>query len=350
MQYQTKCMMKKLKLFVSRQSSLRRTLLVAGLLIGCVGVAFVSLQQSLQNAQARSATPQRFSQARSVSLTVSSHRDHQTVTYTLTVHTGVHGATIRPGIPITFTDSIPAGLSQIRAKGSHWNTKVSSKVGPSLVTGTYKGSYPIGPGATLPAVIIEGTINHYASNVLTNSASVSVPGNTDLAHSKAVVSDNIKPALSSLSLPNSNNKNSICSNSCSLNHNNTCAKICNQQVSDACTSQCDSSQSSSDACTSQCDSSQSSSDACTNQCDSPQSTSNACTNQCAQIDTHTSVREQVHISVYENSCECSQQNTDKSGADTPSNVTSNRKIDPNGNRPTTPFPALPNTGSDPNYL
>ena len=329
MQYQTKwmMMMKMLQFFASRQSSLRRTLLVAGLLIGCLGVAFVSLQQSLLNVQA---TPQHSGQARSVSLTASSYIDHQTVTYTLVVHTGVHGATIRPGIPITFTDSIPVGLSEIRAKGSHWNTKVSSKVGPSLVTGTYEGSYPIGPGATLPTVIIEGTINHSASSVLTNSASVSVPGNTDQVDSKVVVSDNINPALSSLSLLNSSNKNSICGNSCNFNHNNTCVKSCNQQVSDACTSQCESSQSTSDACT--------------NPCESSQSTSNACTNQCAQV----GVRQQVHISVESGStgisCDC-----DNSSTSTRSNVTSNRKIDPHGNRSTTPFPTLPNTGSDPNY-
>src|SRR5215469_7651424 len=107
MLYQTKWMTNMLKLFASRQSSLIRTLLVAGLLIGCLGVAFVSLQQSLPNAQARSMTPQHFGQARSVSITISSHIDHLKVTYTLFIHTAAHAATIRRGIPITFTDNIP---------------------------------------------------------------------------------------------------------------------------------------------------------------------------------------------------------------------------------------------------
>ncbi len=315
MQYQTKWMMNMLKLFASQQSSLRRTLLVASLLIGSLGIAFVSLQQSLQNAQARPATSQHSSKSRSVSITVSSHIDDQMVTYTLVVHTGAHAAVIRRGIPITFTDSIPVGLSQIRIKGSYWHTKVSSKVGPSLVTGTYEGSYPIGPGATLPAVIIEGTINHSVSNVLTNSASVDVGDNNDKMHDQTVVKDNIQPQ----SLLTSQNNSNICSDSCSQQGSNPCA--------------------------SQCGSQQSASDACASQCDSQQSARNACINQCAQTDIHTFAREQVNTSVSGNesadtSCECNQQST---------NIVTSSKQEPHGKGSTIPFPTLPNTGSDPNY-
>jgi hypothetical protein len=308
MQYQTKWMTNILKLLASRQSSLIRTLLVVGLLIGCLGIALVGLQQSLLNAQARPATPQQFGQARSVSITVSSHINQQTVTYTLTVHTGTHAGTIRRGIPITFTDSIPVGLSHISAKGNLWDTKVNSKIGPSLVTGTYKGSYPIGPGVTLPAVIIQGTINHHASNVLTNSASVNVWGNTD-KHSKAIVSDNIQPTLSSQPFLNSNDNSSICDISCDISDKNACNKQCSPQVS------------------------------------------HDCNNQCAQASVHTSIQEKVHISVQESesidtSCGCSQQSTDGSGTSTSN---SNGKYDTSDKGSTSPFPALPNTGSDPNY-
>lgn len=325
MQYQTKWMTNMLKLFASRQSSLIRTLLVTGLLIGCLGVAFVSLQQSLLNAQARPATPQNFGQGRSVSITVSSHIDQLTVTYTLTVHTKAHTGTIHQGIPIMFTDSIPAGLSHIIAKGDLWNTKVTSKISPSMIIGTYKGSYPIDPGTTLPAVIIQGTINHHVSNLLTNSASVNVWGNTDKTHNKAVISDNIQPILSSpLSINNSDNSGSCdknCHNSdnsgscdsssCHSNANNVCDNSCNQQVS------------------------------------------NACGNQCTQSKVHTSIQEKVHISVQESesvdaSCECSQQNTDDNSVSLSNNVTSIGKKDPSGKGSITPFPAMPNTGSDPN--
>ncbi len=316
-----------LKLFASQQFLLRRTVLVAGLLIGSLGIAFVSLQQSLQNAQARPATSQHSSKSRSVSITVSSHIDDQMVTYTLVVHTEEHAAIIRRGIPITFTDSIPVGLSQIRIKGSHWHTKVSSKVGPSLVTGTYQGSYPIGPGATLPAVIIEGTINHSVSNVLTNSASVDVGDNNDKMHDQTVVRDNIKPQ----SLLTGQNNSNICSSNCASNSSNICSDSCNQQGSNPCASQCGSQQSANDACASQCD--------------SQQSARNACINQCAQTDIHTFAREQVNTSVSGNesadtSCECDQQST---------NIVTSSKQDPHGKGSTTPFPTLPNTGSDPNY-
>lgn len=322
MQYQTKWMTNMLKLFASRRSSIIRTLSVAGLIIGSLGIAFISLQRSLLNAQAQPATLQHSGQARSVSIGVSSHIDRQTVAYTVVVRTAAHTSAIHSDIPITFTDNIPAGLSNISTTGDHWDLKVSSKVSPSSVTGTYKGSYPIEPGVSLPAVVIKGSINKHASNVLTNSASVNVWGNTDKTHNKAVVSDNIQATLSSLI---SNDSSSNCDSSCNINDNNSCDNSCNQPLSNACDNECSDSQSTSDACD--------------NQCATQQSTSDACDNQCAQTSTHGSVEAKVHITVQESQSET--ESVDTSQQNTVSN-------DPLGKGSTTPLPAMPNTGSNPN--
>src|SRR5260370_32662833 len=195
MQHQTKWVRNMLKPFSSGLSSIICTCLLAGLVLGSLGIAIASLRLSEVNA---TGTVKHVSQAPAVSITILSHRDQLTVTYTLTIRDEAHAGTIRKGIPITFKDIISPGLSNVRAKGDHWDTKVNLNVRPSSVTGTYKGNYPVTPGATLAAVIISGTITRNASNVLTNSASVNVPGNTDKTHSKAVIHDNIGPILSSL--------------------------------------------------------------------------------------------------------------------------------------------------------
>jgi len=237
-----------------------------------------------------------------MSITILSHIDRLTVTYTLTIRNEAHTGTICKGTPITFTDTIPQGLSNVRAKGDHWDIKVRPNVRPPVVTGTYKGCYPVTSGATLSAVTITGTITRNASNVLTNSASVNISGNTDKVHSKQVVHDNIGRILSSLPPLNKNNSNGSCHSSCGDQGSNTCDNECDQQSA------------------------------------------------------HTSVKEKVYISVQQSvdtSCGCSQQSTsDSSGSkptddskptDTP--TPSQGKDSPSGKG--SAFPALPNTGSDP---
>src|SRR2546421_12209537 len=105
MRYQTKWVSNMLKLFSSRLSSLIGTCLLAGLVLGSRGVAIASLH--LSQADARG-TSQYVGQAPAMSITISSHIDKLTVTYTLTMRNEAHG-TICKGTPITFTDTIPQG-------------------------------------------------------------------------------------------------------------------------------------------------------------------------------------------------------------------------------------------------
>ncbi len=299
MRYQTKWVRNMLKLFSSRLCSLIGTCWLAGLVLGSLGVAIASLHLPQANARG---TSQHVGQAPAMSIKILSHIDRLTVTYTLTIRNEVHTGTICKGIPIMFTDTIPQGLSNVRAKGDHWDIKVRPNVRPPVVTGTYKGCYPVTSGATLSPVTITGTITRNASNVLTNSASVNVPGNTDKVHSKQVVHDNIGRILSSPPPLNKDNSNGSCNSSCDDQGSNTCDNECDQQS------------------------------------------------------VHTSVKEKVYISVHQSvdtSCGCSQQSTSDSsdskltGDSKPTDATSQGKHDPSGKG--SAFPALPNTGSDPGY-
>ena len=225
MQYQTKWVRNMLKLFSFRLSPLMRTLLLAGLVLGSLGVAITSLQLSQGDASAAHATSKHTSHAPNVSIKLFSHVEGNIITYTLTIRNTSHAGVVRKKTPITFTDIIPHGVKKIRAQGKYWDTKVHFKAGLSLVIGTYEGSYPIDPDTTLPPVIITGTITHAASKVLTDSASVYVSGNADQAHSNAVVSDNIASTLSSHSL---------------LDSDDACSKVCDDlSKDDACNSTCD---------------------------------------------------------------------------------------------------------------
>lgn len=315
MQYQTKWMRIMLKHFASWPSSLVRTLLVAGLLIGCLGIAFASLQQSLLNADATPAN----AKAPAVSIKISSHIDQLTVTYTLTMRSATHAGTIHSGVPITLMDILPQGLSNISANGNHWNTQVGFKYTRFVVSGTYKGNYPIAPGATLPIVTIKGTITRDANNMITNTALVNVPGNTDKAHGQAVINNNIESILDSDS--------SACDNSCSNHNNNDCDSSCSNHNNNDCNSNCNS---------------QNNSD-CDNSCDDQGN--KPCNNACDQQSVHTAVSQRIHQSV-DTSCECTEDGSVSTPI--PTNTTSNdSKHDPTGKGSISPFPALPNTGSDP---
>jgi len=366
MQYQTKWVRNMLKLFSSRPSSLIRTCLLTGLVLGSLGVAIASLQLFQVNARS---TFKHVGQAPDMSIRILSHIDQLTVTYRLTVRNEAHAGTIRKGIPIRFTDTIPLGLSNVRAKGDHWDTKVNPNVRPSSVTGTYKGSYPVTPGATLSTVIITGTITRDASNVLTNSASVNVPGNADNAHCKAVVHDNIGPVLSSLSSLNKDNSNSSCDSSCNDQTSNVCDKECSQQsvhtsfqekihisiqesVDTSC--ECDQENTSSNA-----KKSDTTSHGKSNSVQESVDTRPYSGSERASLETNTQTEASplttTPTGIESTSCECDQENTSSNAKK--SDTTSHGKSDTTpgksdttpGKRSTDPFPGLPNTGSDPNY-
>jgi uncharacterized repeat protein (TIGR01451 family) len=310
MQYQTKWVRNMLKLFSSGSSSLMRTFLLVGLMLGSLGVAIASQQLSLVNVRAAATLSKHDGYAPDVSIKIASSIDQETVTYTLTIRNAADGGIIRKRIPILFTDIIPKGLSNIRVTGDYWETQVRTTVRP-MITGRYRGNYPVPANTTLPAITITATITSDAGDMLTNSASVHVQGNRDRGHNQAVVHDNITSTSPSAPSPNSDNS------------------TCNDQTDN-----------------------------------SP----------CEQRSLHITVQRRVRISAQESIDTSDQQNTSassdtsNSSSNTSPNLSpnsspslspnlspnSNPSLSPNlspnsnpGKGSTDPFPALPNTGSSP---
>jgi len=104
-----------------------------------------------------------------------------TVTYTLQVH-NVTG-TVLAGEPVTVTDTVPHGLTHVRAKGDHWHITSSHKTGDILAT--YTGGYPIETGADLPPITVTATVTGKQGAHLHNTATVSTPRDNNPANNTA---------------------------------------------------------------------------------------------------------------------------------------------------------------------
>ncbi|MDQ2888006.1 MAG: hypothetical protein M3Y39_18185 [Chloroflexota bacterium] len=105
----------------------------------------------------------------------------QTASYTLQVTANPAAGPVVTGQPITVTDTIPSGLSNVTANGgSSWNIS-----GSSTITATYTGSYPVLPGTNLAPITISGTLTNAAAPALANSATVSTPTDGNVSNNTA---------------------------------------------------------------------------------------------------------------------------------------------------------------------
>ncbi len=81
---------------------------------------------------------------------------------------------------ITVTDALPTGYDNLVASaGSGWDVSLSSKTGPSTLTATYIGPLPVTGGTTLPTITVTGTLNALAPPVVTSTATVNTPGDSN---------------------------------------------------------------------------------------------------------------------------------------------------------------------------
>ena len=110
------------------------------------------------------------------------------VTYTLTVHNELSAGSILANQPITVTDAIPAGLSNVAATGTHWNITVTDQ----NVLATYTGAYPVLPGAVLDPITITGTLTSAAIPQIINEAVVATPKDTNESNNKASDTINVQ--------------------------------------------------------------------------------------------------------------------------------------------------------------
>jgi uncharacterized repeat protein (TIGR01451 family) len=90
------------------------------------------------------------------------------IEYVLSVSNGHAAGPVAAGNTITVSNVIPAGVTGLtaRAKKSDWNVKLASKTGPTILTATYVGSYPVLAGASLSPIIVHGTLGHTDSHPL----------------------------------------------------------------------------------------------------------------------------------------------------------------------------------------
>jgi uncharacterized repeat protein (TIGR01451 family) len=98
----------------------------------------------------------------------------QDVIWTLSVTNGKSAGPVLNG-PITLTDTLPAGISNIRINGSDWSIKRNG----SVMTAIYAGSYPIDPDGNLASIIVKGSVIAAGGTVLLNTATVSTPGDSN---------------------------------------------------------------------------------------------------------------------------------------------------------------------------
>ena len=99
------------------------------------------------------------------------------VTYVLVVSDLPGASSVVSPNPITVSDAIPVGESNLQADGQGWSFTYSNQSGPAIITATYTGSYPVAAGTTLPSITITATLTSDAIPSVTDTATVDTLGN-----------------------------------------------------------------------------------------------------------------------------------------------------------------------------
>ena len=120
-------------------------------------------------------------------LSIGKHAD-----ITVTINSTPSSAAITQEKAITLDEIIPAGLSNIHVIGGpDWRIILTQATSPSLIHGTYIGSYPIAPGTRLPQIVIGGTVSASAIPALITTGLITIPNNSnfydDIATDKIIV-------------------------------------------------------------------------------------------------------------------------------------------------------------------
>ncbi len=100
----------------------------------------------------------------------------QTITEILTVSVTSASTPIFPSSSIHANEVIPVGMSNVSVTGKDWSIVSTGSTSPLLISAIYVGDTPVGPGTSLPPLIITGTVNADASAVLIDAGSASISG------------------------------------------------------------------------------------------------------------------------------------------------------------------------------
>jgi uncharacterized repeat protein (TIGR01451 family) len=99
----------------------------------------------------------------------------QNFSFVLSVSNGPDSGPVFKGNSIVVTDPLPDGLSGAIATGPNWNTDITN----GILTATYAGTFPVVTGANLPPIVVSGLLVDAASPILSNTATVSTPGDSN---------------------------------------------------------------------------------------------------------------------------------------------------------------------------
>lgn len=128
----------------------------------------------------------------------------QAITYTITIVNTASAAPVLQADPITVNDIIPAGLGQVTAStqpNTAWSLTTSAVTSPTLVTAFYTGGYPIIAGSSLPPITITGVITQEAASALSNTATVSLPDDSNTENNAETVDVTVLPLTATVPVP-----------------------------------------------------------------------------------------------------------------------------------------------------
>ena len=133
------------------------------------------------------------------------HNVGDLVTYTATVTNAADAANSIPaGVPITVTDLVPLGLSNVQTNntvGSVWSFALSGLTGgssPATIVATYLPTSDVLPGTTLPPFTISGILTPDALGTFVNDATASVAGDLNLVNNVASTLISVLPIVPTL--------------------------------------------------------------------------------------------------------------------------------------------------------
>jgi uncharacterized repeat protein (TIGR01451 family) len=146
-----------------------------------------------------------------ISITVvgdSTYQVGDSVTYNLDIATSASGGEISDQIPLTVTDQIPAGFSDLTASGIDWDLQLDNTTSPATMTATYTGATPILPGTALSSITLVGTVTDQALGSLTNTATLALQGDSNSANDTSSVVIQVNPSSTPTPEPTSTSSGS----------------------------------------------------------------------------------------------------------------------------------------------
>ena len=120
----------------------------------------------------------------------------QPVNYIVTVCNSNNADLIHAPGPIELSSVLPLGMGNISITGTDWHVaRLSSSVGPALLTVYYAGRYPVASGQCLSPLSINGRVLASAQPGMTTSVGVLTPNDVNSSNASTMLTTFVSPAL-----------------------------------------------------------------------------------------------------------------------------------------------------------